>query len=205
MTARSVSWTDAAEVRSLLARASAEKPQGRGGLVRAMGRADAARPMPPPRVIDAAAPRVTVESPPRPAEPTPEPAKSVRKVAPKLRHTAENPSDRLDALIAWTLDHFPCAGAFVADDNGLTLVAHGISEAQVSIMGPLLAALVGIRIVPGVDATAGTLWLGAQMLSWVESRTERGGFCLGTVGAEGLSAREFEQLREALATTVYGL
>jgi hypothetical protein len=119
--------------------------------------------------------------------------------------TSENPSDRLDALVAWALAHYPCVGAFVADDNGLTLVAQGISEAHVSIVGPLLSALVGVRAVPGIDATAGALWLGAQMMSWVESRTARGGFCLGTIGQEPLSTRGFDRLKEALATTVRGL
>jgi hypothetical protein len=90
----------------------------------------------------------------------------------------------------------------VADDNGLTLAAHGISDAHVSIVGPLLNALIGVRAVPGVEASAGALWLGAQMMSWVEVRTEHGGFCLGTVGDEPLSSLALGQLREALATTV---
>ena len=58
-----------------------------------------------------------------------------------------------------------------------------------SLVGPLLSALVGVRTIPGVDATAGALWLGRSMMSWVEARTARGGFCLGTVG-ERLSPRE---------------
>jgi hypothetical protein len=108
----------------------------------------------------------------------------------------------LDALLAWTLDHQRCTGAFIADDNGLTLAAHGISEAHVSLVGPLLSALLSVRIIPGIDATAGALWLGDNMMSWVETRNERGGFCLGTVGSEPLSSRAFEQLKEALEVTV---
>lgn len=124
---------------------------------------------------------------------------------PRLELSSDNPSDRLDALLAWTLDHQPCTGAFIADDNGLTLAAHGISEAHVSLVGPLLSALVAVRGIPGIDATSGALWLGANMMSWVETRTERGGFCLGAVGSEALSSRAFEQLKDALETTVRGL
>ena len=115
------------------------------------------------------------------------------------------PTKKTYALLAWALDHHRCTGAFVADDNGLTLAAHGISEAHVAIVGPLLSSLAGIRTVPGIDATAGALWLGAQMMSWVEVRTERGGFCLGTVGDEALAPRALDRLKEALALTVRGL
>jgi hypothetical protein len=131
--------------------------------------------------------------------------KERRDEVPRLEHATDNPADRLDALVAWTLDHYRCSGVFVADDNGLTLAAHGISEAHVSLVGPLLSALVAVRTIPGVDATSGALWLGAQMMSWVETRTERGGFCLGTVGEEALSTRAFAQLKEALVATVRGL
>jgi hypothetical protein len=126
-------------------------------------------------------------------------------VVPKLEQSSENPADRLDALLAWTLDHHPCTGAFVADDNGLTLAAHGISEAHVSLVGPLLSALVSVRSIPGIDATAGALWLGTNMMSWVETRTERRGFCLGAVNAEPLSTKALDQLKEALEVTVRGL
>jgi len=111
----------------------------------------------------------------------------------------------LDALLAWTLDHQKCAGAFVADDNGLTLAAHGISEAHVSLVGPLLSALLAVRSIPGIDATSGALWLGTNMMSWVEARTARGGFCLGTVGAEALSTTALSQLKQALEVTVRDL
>ncbi|MGK3962502.1 hypothetical protein WMF38_56510 [Sorangium sp. So ce118] len=186
MTVRSVSWTDAQRVSSLLARVAPTRPREPVGLVSAMGAARApAPPAPAPAPVKAA-----------PAAP---------KEVPRLVQTSDNPADRLDTLVAWTLDHHACVGAFVADDNGLTLAAHGISEAHVSLVGPLLSALVGVRTIPGVDATAGALWLGAQMMSWVEARTTRGGFCLGTVGDEALSTRAFEQLKEALETTVRGL
>jgi hypothetical protein len=122
-----------------------------------------------------------------------------------LEHVSDNPSDRLDMLMAWTLDNQRCSGAFVADDNGLTLAAHGISEAHVSLVGPLLSALAGVRTIPGVDATAGALWLGDNMMSWVEVRTARGGFCLGAVGSEPLSTEALNQLKEALEVTVQGL
>jgi hypothetical protein len=126
-------------------------------------------------------------------------------VVPKLEHVSDNPSDRLDALLAWMLDHQLCTGAFVADDNGLTLAAHGITEAHVSLVGPLLSALVAVRSIPGIDATAGALWLGANMMSWVETRTQRGGFCLGAVGPEALSTEALQQLKQALEVTVQGL
>jgi hypothetical protein len=126
-------------------------------------------------------------------------------VVPKLEQSSDNPSDRLDALLAWTLDHHRCDGAFVADDNGLTLAAHGVSEAQVSLVGPLLSALVAVRSIPGIDASSGALWLGTSMMSWVEARTERGGFCLGAVGAEALPTEALNQLKEALELTVRGL
>lgn len=186
MTVRSVSWTDAQRVSSLLAQVTAPRSQERTTLV---------SPMAPPR------PAAPPKAAPAQVKVAPRPPKEV----PRLVQTSDNPADRLDALVAWTLAHHACAGAFVADDNGLTLAAHGISEAHVSLVGPLLSALVGVRTVPGVDATAGALWLGAQMMSWVETRTTRGGFCLGTVGDEALSTRAFEQLKEALATTVRGL
>jgi len=181
MTDRSVSWTDAESVARLLARATAPKraPKPPFG----PSSAAAARPMPPPARSKSLPP----------------------KAVPRLEHTSDNPSDRLDALLAWTLDNQRCTGAFVADDNGLTLAAHGISEAHVSLVGPLLSALVGVRSIPGIDATAGALWLGSNMMSWVEARTERGGFCLGAVGLEPLSTRAFEQLKEALESTVRGL
>jgi hypothetical protein len=138
--------------------------------------------------------------------PPPAPARPKSQApAPRLQQTSDNPSDRLDALLAWTLDYQRCAGAFIADDNGLTLAAHGISEAQVALVGPLLSALVAVRVIPGIDATAGALWLGNSMMSWVEARNERGGFCLGTVGPEPLSSRSFDQLKEALELTVRGL
>ena len=195
MTDRSVSWTDADTVARLLARATAPRrapkaPFGPSG-------AAAARPMPAPA-------RASV--PPPPSVRPPARSKSLPpKAVPRLEHTSDNPSDRLDALLAWTLDNQRCTGAFVADDNGLTLAAHGISEAHVSLVGPLLSALVGVRSIPGIDATAGALWLGSNMMSWVEARTERGGFCLGAVGLEPLSTRAFEQLKEALESTVRGL
>jgi hypothetical protein len=132
------------------------------------------------------------------AQPEPRPV-------PKLVQLSDNPSDRLDTLMAWTLDNQPCTGAFVADDNGLTLAAHGISEAHVSLVGPLLSALMGVRTIPGIDATAGALWLGSNMMSWVEARTERGAFCLGAVGAEALSTEALNQLKEALEVTVRDL
>ena len=201
MTDRSVSWTDAESVARLLARATAPRRAAtafaRSAAVARAARAPAgARPSTPPA-------RASVPAPPLPAVTTPEPAPPV--LVPKLVQLSENPSDRLDTLMAWTLDHQPCTGAFVADDNGLTLAAHGISEAHVSLVGPLLSALMGVRTIPGVDATAGALWLGNNMMSWVEARTERGGFCLGAVGAEALSTEALNQLKEALEVTVRGL
>jgi hypothetical protein len=186
MTGRSVSWTDAQRVAALLSQVSPPKraePFAPAAALATFGK---------PAVQ--AAPRAPAPPPAR----VPAPAASV----PPLQLTADNPSDRLDELLAWTLGNHRCSGAFVADDNGLTLAAHGISDAHVSIVGPLLNALIGVRAVPGVEASAGALWLGAQMMSWVEVRTEHGGFCLGTVGDEPLSSLALGQLREALATTV---
>ncbi|HYQ42755.1 MAG TPA: hypothetical protein VER11_12330 [Polyangiaceae bacterium] len=198
MTARSVSWTDAASVAQLLARASA--PRGAVQTFKLANASSAARPIPPAARIPAPAP--VADTPPR-AISVPPPARLKSQFpAPKLVQISDNPSDCVDALLAWTLDHQRCTGAFIADDNGLTLAAHGISEAHVSLVGPLLSALVSVRMIPGIDATAGALWLGNNMMSWVESRNERGGFCLGTVGSEPLSSRAFEQLKEALEITV---
>jgi hypothetical protein len=153
--------------------------------------------MPPPAAIPAPAAAVAPRSMAAPA-----PRLKSQFPAPQLVLTSDNPSDCLDALLAWTLDHQRCTGAFIADDNGLTLAAHGISEAHVSLVGPLLSALVSVRMIPGIDATAGALWLGDNMMSWVESRNERGGFCLGAIGSEPLSSRALEQLKDALETTV---
>ncbi|HEY3252586.1 MAG TPA: hypothetical protein VGJ91_01515 [Polyangiaceae bacterium] len=197
MTARSVSWTDAASVAHLLARASAPKRAASHGFG-LVGGVALARPIPP-----APAPPTPVAAPAARSIPAPPPVRLKSQFpAPRLVQTSDNPSDCLDALLAWTLDHQRCTGAFIADDNGLTLAAHGISEAHVSLVGPLLSALLSVRIIPGIDATAGALWLGDNMMSWVETRNERGGFCLGTVGSEPLSSRAFEQLKEALEVTV---
>lgn len=201
MTDRSVSWTDADSVARLLARATAPS-RGATAFGRGAGGARTvkapARPIPPQPALSpqplAAAPAPVVA-----------PAPPAAKVVPRLEQQSDNPSDRLDALLAWTLDHQRCEGAFVADDNGLTLAAHGISEAHVSLVGPLLSALMGVRSIPGIDATAGALWLGSNMMSWVEVRTERGGFCLGALGAEALSTEAFNQLKAALEVTVRGL
>lgn len=188
MKVRSVSWTDAQRVTSLLGRVTSARSREPAALVSPMGATRANVP------LGKAAPAPVKAAP-----------KEKPKEVPRLVQTSDNPSDRLDALVAWTLEHQACTGAFVADDNGLTLAAHGISEAHVSLVGPLLSALVGVRTIPGVDATAGALWLGAQMMSWVEVRTARGCFCLGTVGDQALSTRAFEQLKAALETTVHGL
>ena len=199
MTDRSVSWTDADSVARLLARATAP----RRAAVPQLRVATLPRAARPPR---ASTPPARISVPPPAPAPLPVavvPAPSP--IFPKLEQVSDNPSDRLDALLAWTLDSQSCSGAFVADDNGLTLAAHGISEAHVSIVGPLLFALVGVRSIPGIDATSGSLWLGTNMMSWVEARTERGGFCLGIVAAEALSTTALNQLKEALELTVHGL
>lgn len=199
MTARSVSWTDPASVAQLLARASAPRRAAIPTFALANA-SSAARPMPRPAPPVVA---VAAEAPAPRAITVPPPARLKSQFpAPKLVQTSDNPSDCLDALLAWTLDHQRCTGAFIADENGLTLAAHGISEAHVSLVGPLLSALVSVRMIPGIDATAGALWLGNSMMSWVESRNDRGGFCLGTLGSEPLSSRAFDQLKEALEVTV---
>lgn len=186
MMARSVSWTDARRVGELLARVS--PPKRDRGVV--FARPAAARPTP------------TAPVAPPPARPARRTDKAVHVPAPKLEHTSDSPVDRLDVLLAWALDNFPCVGAFVADDNGLTLAAHGIPEAHVAIVGPLLSALASARSIPGIDATAGALWLGATMMSWVEVKTERGGFCLGVIGDLALSPAALAELKETLTITV---
>ena len=196
MTDRYVSWTDPNSLALLLARATAPR-RSAPAITRAVR---AARPAPR---ISTPPVRIT-EPPPPPARPRASIAPSP-KVVPILEHSSDNPSDMLDALLAWTLDHQNCTGAFVADDNGLTLAAHGITEAHVSLVGPLLSALLAVRSIPGIDATSGALWLGSNMMSWVEARTARGGFCLGTVGAEALSTTALSQLKQALEVTVRDL
>lgn len=209
MTARSVSWIDPRKVAALLSQVSSERPSAHKAPVRPMGailppKSRGGAPKPPARQPDAQPAKQGVSAPATVPEP---PKAAVRKpaVPPRLVHTSDNPSDRIDALVVWLLENYPCSGAFLADDNGLTLAAHGITEAHVSIVGPLLSSLVGIRSVPGIDATAGALWLGAQMMSWVEVRTERGGFCLGAVGDEALPPPALNQLKEALADTLIGM
>jgi len=196
MTDRYVSWTDPNSLALLLARATAPR-RASTAFART---ARAVRPAP-----RASTPPVRVsERPPAPPRPPASIAPAL-KVVPTLEHSSDNPSDMLDALLAWTLDHQSCTGAFVADDNGLTLAAHGISEAHVSLVGPMLSALLAVRSIPGIDATSGALWLGTNMMSWVEARTARGGFCLGTVGAEALSTTALNQLKKALEVTVRDL
>ena len=212
MTARSVSWIDPRKVAALLSQVSSERPSAHKAPVRPMGailppKSRGSAPKAPARQPEAPSPEPPKQTVSVPAT-VPEPPKApVHKVAvpPRLVHTSDNPSDRINALVAWLLENYPCSGAFVADDNGLTLAARGITEAHVSIVGPLLSSLVGIQSVPGIDATAGALWLGAQMMSWVEVRTERGSFCLGAVGGEALSPVALSQLKEALADTLTGM
>jgi hypothetical protein len=192
MTNRSVSWIEPEKLARLLGQVSGSGPARRKGPAPAStGRANAS-PIPGVREPVVTAVAAAPEAP-------------KRKEVPVLIQTSDNPSDRLDTLIAWTLDHQKCTGAFIADDNGLTLAAHGISEAHVSLVGPLLSSLVGVRVIPGIDGTAGALWLGANMMSWVETRGARGGFCLGTVGPDPLSTQALEQLKQALEATVSGL
>ncbi len=189
MTVRSVSWTDAASVARLLERASA--PQARTGRLSNRGHiARLSERAPAPEVAKPSVKKPALQSVAPPLQ------------APPIEHTSEHPALRLDALLAWTLDHHTCDGAFVADDNGLTLAAHGISEAHVSLVGPLLSSLVAVRSIPGIDATAGALWLGSNMMSWVEIQTKRGGFCLGVVGAEALPRQSLSALQAALQTTL---
>jgi hypothetical protein len=190
MMGRSVSWTEPEKLAALLASVAPPRHPALVPLVPAMGAT---------RAPGGTRARTAAATPPIPASPAP------KKVTPRLVQTSDNPSDRLDALVGWTLDHQPCTGAFVADDNGLTLAAHGISEAHVALVGPLLSALVAVRAIPGIDASRGALWLGTNMMSWVETRTERGGFCLGAVGREALSVEALDGLRDALDTTVRGL
>ncbi len=200
MTDRSVSWTDAESIARLLARATVPR-RATTSFARATAPARSAPIPPAPARLSSPPPRASTPPTRSPSVP----ARAPQKRVPTLVPPSDNPSDRLDALLAWTLDYHPCTGAFVADDNGLTLAAHGISEAHVSLVGPLLSALVSVRSIPGIDATAGALWLGANMMSWVEARTGRGGFCLGAVGAEALSTEALEQLKRALEVTVEGL
>jgi hypothetical protein len=195
--AQSVSWTDHDKLRNLLTRASGTatnqtRDRSRyGASVVSFGSTAAGSPPAPtpsaPLTVVAATPDATPQE------------------VPKLTHTSDNPSDQLDALIAWTLKYFPCTGAFIADDNGLTLAAHGISEAHVALVGPLLSSLVSIRSIPDIDGTSGALWLGSSMMSWAETRTERGGFCLGVLSAEAFPTRSLRQLKEALELTVRAL
>jgi hypothetical protein len=201
MTDRSVSWTDPESIARLLARATL--PRRPAPLASRTSLAARARSAPLPARSAEPVARASTPAPAPVTAPPPvvAPAPPVI-VVPKLEHTSDNPSDRLDALLAWTLDHQRCTGAFIADYNGLTLAAHGVSEAHVALVGPLLSALVAVRSIPGIDATAGALWLGVNMMSWVEAPTERGGFCLGTVGPEALSTEALDQLKQALQATV---
>ncbi|MBK8254460.1 MAG: hypothetical protein IPK82_17555 [Polyangiaceae bacterium] len=208
MTARSVSWTDPRELRALLDRVTGDKPGQRQTAVRPMSTHTPAR-APFPREARNAFPHVTAPAPAAgaaaiPAQPAPaKPAAPALAALPVIE--SDNPSDRLDALLLWTMDNHRCSGAFIADDNGLTLAAHGVSDAHVSIVGPLLSSLHGIRTVPGIDATSGALWLGAQMMSWVEVKTESGGFCMGILADEALHPRVLDRAKEALQLTVRGL
>lgn len=205
MKARSVSWTDPQSVQALLSRVSKAHAPATPAVLLPAGSAAARRaqsefrpakpaPMPSPKPAQAAGPQ------PSPAPQATAQVKGAPVPLPSL--DADNPSDRLDILLAWVQDSYQCSGAFVADDNGLTLAAHGISEAHVSIVGPLLSSLIGIRTVPGIDATAGALWLGAQMMSWVEVKTARGGFCLGALRDDALHPRDLARLKEALELSV---
>ena len=188
---RSVSWTDADSLALLLARATGPRRSLSVVATRGEARVEGSQTVRTPTPVSL--PSIVSRKTQPPA------------AVPRLEQASDNPSDRLDTLLAWTLDHHRCTGAFVADDNGLTLAAHGISEAHVALVGPLLSALVAVRSIPGIDATAGALWLGTNMMSWVEARTQRGGFCLGAVGSEPLSSLALEQLKAALELTVSGI
>src|SRR4051812_47250029 len=106
MMGQSVSWTNPKTIAALLARvAGAPRPPALGSRP-----AQAAALLEPaPVVVPVIAPALPVILPgPRPA---------ARREVPRLEQLSDNPSDRLDALLAWTLDNFPSSGAFVADDN----------------------------------------------------------------------------------------
>ena len=127
MTDRSVSWTDDDRVASLLSRVGAARrtaPVARGSSITFGGNGAQARPLPAGLVAE---PRKSL--PPKPV--------------PKVIQTSDYPSDRLDTLVAWTLDYHRCTGAFVADDNGLTL-ARVSSFWQEVVRGGLLVAAVAL-------------------------------------------------------------
>ena len=113
MTDRSVSWTDAASVAQLLARASAPRRTPAHSFGTSSGAA-LARPLPVPRAVVAAPPVVAPVPAPRSIPAPPQPRLKSQAPVPRLVQTSENPSDRLDALLAWALDHQRCTGAFIA-------------------------------------------------------------------------------------------
>ncbi len=182
MMAPSVSWADRQRISALLSRVHSAPARDEAPPAPAVGA--------PLRMAPSAAP----------TRPTHE------RVAPRattsLRFSSDNPVLRLDELLAWTLETFACAGAFVADEHGLTLAAEGIRDDRVALVGPLLEALDRVRVIEEVDAMSGSLRLRDQTLNWVQARFPSRSFCLGVVTNEALPHVDSIRLRDALAETL---
>ncbi len=110
--------------------------------------------------------------------------------------------DRLDALIAWVPTVVRTRGHFVADENGLTLASFSVSDALVSVVGPLLASLDAIRAIPGVDASVGSLRVSDDLLHWVEVNVGTRSFCLGVMTTESVPQAVLLRLQAALRETM---
>lgn len=184
MTSQSLSWTDPARITRLLDAldGSAQAPA-------------------PPRPQPRADVRVEAKAPPRPvvaAVPAPVPTRTTRPL--ELPDTGI--ADRLDALLAWSAEFVETPAVFVADEHGLTLAAMGVSDAVVSVVGPLMSALVAARMIPGVQGRMGSVLLDEDTLCWADAITDRGTFCIGVVARDVLPNAQMRVLSQALTRTL---
>lgn len=197
MTNRSLSWTDRDAVASLLdAVAPAPESARLGGSRSTAAGVTPPRPQPiPPRAVVPSPVRVP---PPAAAVPVPQPRE------PELVLPDTGVADRLDALLAWVMQVTQCSGAFVADEHGLTLAAIGVSDAVVSVVGPLMTAVTATRRVPGVEGRAGAIDLSEQSLSWADIPSLQGGFCVGVVATEVVPMKLMRRIAEAARSALGG-
>lgn len=185
MTSQSLSWTDPARITRLLDAldGSAQPP---------------APPRPQPRV---AAPVAATESK-TPARPVPTAVPAPARARPELVLPDTGIADRLDALLAWSAEFVETPAVFVADEHGLTLAAMGVSDAVVSVVGPLMSALVAARMIPGVQGRMGSVLLDEDTLCWADAITDRGTFCIGVVSRDVLPNAQMRVLSQALTRTL---
>ena len=194
MTSPSLSWTDRAHVARLLdALDGTAAPPARPASSISHPRSSAE---PSPKATHAPLPVVPppVVSPPVVPPPV--------RATPELILPSTGIADRLDALLDWAAEVVGTPAVFVADEQGLTLAAIGVSDAVVSVVGPLMGALGAARMIPGVQGRMGSVLLDEDTLCWADAITSRGTFCIGVVARDVLPNAQMRVLSRALTRTL---